>query len=297
MSSVVPPTNDLQKLIISSNMSPPPPPPPPPSQGGGGASSKIPTSSQHDASPLRAHVSEFIPRQKPASLEEILGSLSVKKREKFREGTEFVVAKGSVVDFRGEAVVNAANTRCIGGGGVDGAITDKGGPTLMQARMGLPILDDKQTRCHVGDAKMTTGGDLAAKYCIHAVGPDFRNCASSSEGEELLTKTYSRVMSIGVSENIESIGFPLISAGDCNNWNLILMLASLFIKTISLRSHVITNSSLFSPFSTFFPMSFPFTRHLQGPAAFREYSTNCCRYCDYEFICLLETSCFFCICP
>ena len=59
--------------------------------------------------------------------------------------------------------------------GVDGAISDAGGKALARARQALPVLDNKQTRCPTGDAKITISGDLKARdYCIHAVGPNYR---------------------------------------------------------------------------------------------------------------------------
>ena len=87
------------------------------------------------------------------------------------------ISQGSVVTFPGDAIVNAANTGCQSGGGVDGAITSAGGRGLREARAKLPVLDGGDSyfgdRCRVGDAVVTAGGDLAAKWCVHAVGPDY----------------------------------------------------------------------------------------------------------------------------
>ena len=85
--------------------------------------------------------------------------------------TTLVLAMGSVVNFTGSAVVNAANEGCLGGGGVDGAITAAGGKALAEARKALPVLDKKRTRCPTGECVVTISGDLKAKdYCLHAVG-------------------------------------------------------------------------------------------------------------------------------
>jgi len=85
--------------------------------------------------------------------------------------TLLVICSGSVVDFQGDAIVNAANEDCLSGGGVDGVITAAGGPELAEARLNLPILDHKRdVRCPTGEAKMTIGGRLKAQYCIDAPG-------------------------------------------------------------------------------------------------------------------------------
>ena len=96
-------------------------------------------------------------------------------------GGKLVVSQGSVVDFQGDAIVNAANQGCLGGGGVDGAISRAGGPELFRARQRLPVLRLARTaarseiRCNTGDAVVTTaGGSLHSKWVIHAVGPNFR---------------------------------------------------------------------------------------------------------------------------
>ena len=72
-----------------------------------------------------------------------------------------VLSRGSVVDFRGDVVVNSANAGCLGGGGVDGAITKAGGTALAEARRALPMLDAQQTRCPIGDAKRTSEKGLS----------------------------------------------------------------------------------------------------------------------------------------
>ena len=96
------------------------------------------------------------------------------------------VSAGSVETFPGDAIVNAANTGCQGGGGVDGAITAAGGQGLADARRKLPALDgeDRWERCRVGDAVVTAGGDLAAKWCVHAVGPDYNSESAGGDVRE-----------------------------------------------------------------------------------------------------------------
>ena len=90
-------------------------------------------------------------------------------------GGVLVAARGSVVGFEGDAIVNAANEGCQGGGGVDGAITTAGGPEMAAARAALPVIKSRMhgARCRTGSAVVTTGGRLNATHCIHAVGPNY----------------------------------------------------------------------------------------------------------------------------
>ena len=78
------------------------------------------------------------------------------------QGTKLTAAQGSVVSFTGDAIVNAANTGCLGGG-ADGAISRAGGRELAEARKKLSVLDpDQHIRCYTGHARSTVAGDLAA---------------------------------------------------------------------------------------------------------------------------------------
>merc|ERR1712183_343959 len=96
---------------------------------------------------------------------------------------QVIAAGGSVVDFSGDIIVNAANSGGLGGGGVDGAINKKGGKELERARSELPIVShDKEehstravdaVRIPTGEARITTAGDLTCKWVVHAVGPQF----------------------------------------------------------------------------------------------------------------------------
>jgi len=110
--------------------------------------------------------------------------------------------EGDITEMHTEAIVNAANTQLILGGGVAGAIRRKGGPEIQQECNKIP-------GTFVGGAVKTTGGNLKAKYVIHAVGP---RMGEGSEDEKLKNATLN-CLKLADENNLRSISFPAISTG------------------------------------------------------------------------------------
>ena len=116
------------------------------------------------------------------------------------------LVQGDITQQDVQAIVNAANSRLAGGGGVDGAIHRAGGPTLMQeTRKQYP------DGCPTGSAVATSAGNLKAKYVFHAVGPVW---SGGQSGEpDLFKSAYSRCLELAVEHDCRSIAFPAISTG------------------------------------------------------------------------------------
>ena len=116
--------------------------------------------------------------------------------------------QGDITKLQVDAIVNAANSSLLGGGGVDGAIHRAGGPQILEA---CKQIRNKQGGCKTGEAVITTGGNLKAKHVIHTVGPVW-NGGSSNE-EQLLGNAYRNSLQLAVEHNISTIAFPNISTG------------------------------------------------------------------------------------
>jgi len=129
--------------------------------------------------------------------------------EQFFDG-RLIVKSGDITTEEVDAIVNAANSTLLGGGGVDGAIHRAGGPTIKQE---CELI--RQTRypdgLPTGQAVITTGGDLPAKHVIHTVGPIYGR--HGDEDPRLLADCYRNSVGLAIENNLASIAFPSISTG------------------------------------------------------------------------------------
>ena len=110
-----------------------------------------------------------------------------------------------------DAIVNAANTSLMGGGGVDGAIHRAAGPVLKKLCSQFPS-DERGRRCQTGDVKTTPAGNLPAKRIIHAVGPVYRQ-EQASKASQQLRRVHQRALEAAIEHDCRSIAFPAISTG------------------------------------------------------------------------------------
>jgi O-acetyl-ADP-ribose deacetylase len=118
------------------------------------------------------------------------------------------LTQGDITKVEADAIVNAANTSLLGGGGVDGAIHRAGGPKILEECVAIR---NRQGGCKVGEAVITTAGKLPANYVIHTVGPVWNN--GKSKEEDLLANAYRNSLQLAVENDIETIAFPNISTG------------------------------------------------------------------------------------
>jgi len=124
------------------------------------------------------------------------------------DNTIIEVVQGDITKIQADAIVNAANSSLLGGGGVDGAIHRAGGSAILEE---CQKIRNRQGGCRVGEAVITTGGRLPVKYVIHTVGPVWRGGSNGESG--LLASAYFNSLRLAMENNIRTIAFPGISTG------------------------------------------------------------------------------------
>ena len=116
--------------------------------------------------------------------------------------------RGDITKMQVDAIVNAANTSLLGGGGVDGAIHRAGGTAILEACRKIRAA---QGNCKPGEAVITTAGNLFAQFVIHTVGPVWNQ--GGKEKEQLLRNCYNNALQLAEDNTLKTIAFPNISTG------------------------------------------------------------------------------------
>jgi O-acetyl-ADP-ribose deacetylase (regulator of RNase III) len=118
---------------------------------------------------------------------------------------------GNIIEQQADAIVNAANTKLSGGGGVDGAIHRAAGKALLAACQRFPA-DKQGRRCPTGEVRVTEAGQLPARFVIHAVGP-FYNARYAEKAERQLRQVHENILAAAVQQKCRTVALPAISTG------------------------------------------------------------------------------------
>ncbi len=119
------------------------------------------------------------------------------------------IRRGNLTRDTADAIVNAANQKMLGGGGVDGAIHRAAGPSLLEACRAVPEVRPG-VRCPIGEARITPGFELRARYVIHTVGPVY---SGSDRDPEHLASAFRSSIELAIRHGLRSVAFPAISCG------------------------------------------------------------------------------------
>ena len=122
--------------------------------------------------------------------------------------TKLTLERGDITRVAFDAIVNAANSSLLGGGGVDGAIHRAGGPKILEECMAIRA---RQGGCATGEAVITTGGNMPARFVIHTVGPVYRE--NDEKMPVLLGNCYRNALRLAVERGLKTVAFPNISTG------------------------------------------------------------------------------------
>ena len=123
--------------------------------------------------------------------------------------SEVSIVQGNLTHQEVDAIVNAANERMLGGGGVDGAIHRAAGSQFLAACRALPEVEPG-IRCPTGEARITPGFELPARYIIHTVGPIYKGTPSDAR---LLGSAFRSSLALAVEHELRTVAFPAISCG------------------------------------------------------------------------------------
>lgn len=122
--------------------------------------------------------------------------------------SRITLIQGDITKLEVDAIVNAANSSLMGGGGVDGAIHRAGGPAILDECREIVA---RQGRCETGQAVITSGGNLPTEFVIHTVGPVWHG--GNNNEADLLRNAYLNSLKLAVENSVETIAFPNISTG------------------------------------------------------------------------------------